>query len=1016
MRCLISFILILIANWLHGQPMLFENYNSDDGLSQNSCFAISQDKYGFMWFGTQDGLNRYDGRQFKIYSAQNDIGKKLPSNIITSLFYDTTTDLLWVGTVQGACIYSVEGDSLMSISEFYPLASRLDNIPVKKIISFKKGEYWIITFNYGMMYLNTQNGTLHTFFNSEEDKANVTSIAQHEGKIYVSLLYKMFQMLPRGNTFGVLPFHKDYPFPQIRELFSYDHRLWIGTMAEGCYFIRDPVENSANIVVSKDFMGGIAGFTVDQKGDLWIGTRGSGIYRYDPKHQKIDRAVTVQSDPTSPCSNYALSVFTNRQGIVWCGFFDGITKHDPLRFQFRNVDKQSSFNGSLADNMIVRMYKSSDGATFVGTLNMGVLQWNRKNNSFLRFPESEIYGNANNVIYDIAEDNRGNLWAASCGGLMLVNRKTRGVRYFPEKKLPELNKMYAITKLKKADSLLVASENGLRYFSLTNYQWHHLPANAKLTTFIGGLYVYTARYIYEDSSNTLWLCTEGSGLVRYSYLTNDFETIKPVNKISLFVRYLLKDGSLFWIGTDNGLLIYNWKENKVLKHVLLHKNGASNVCYAIQKDNDGFYWVSSNLGLFKFNEKYQLVQKYNTGNGLSFLEHNTACTLKDSTGKLYFGGVGGITYFDPSGLKRDSFSPPPIITSVKVNDKLWAAKCNPDLIQQLQFNHRQNFLTIQFTVNNFSKEANNTFSYRLKGLNDEWTIPATGNIATFTSLPPGHYTFELRSANSDGIRSSQIKTLPVTILPPWWKTWWFIALALITFVSVISVIVAAKIRNIRHELVIKQQMAELEIKGLHAQMNPHFIFNSLNSIKEMILDDQKQNASRYLSKFARLIRTSLEQSRRSFITVKQCVDHLEQYLEMEKLRLESFSYHISIDKNLVPEETEIAPMLVQPLVENAIWHGLRNKEGERRLLIRFFKDGNRIVCEVEDNGVGLHQALNNRAGSLQNHNSFGIKNIRERLTILNEKYQMYCSLNISDKMDLPYQEGSGTLAVLQLSA
>ena len=132
--------------------------------------------------------------------------------------------------------------------------------------------------------------------------------------------------------------------------------------------------------------------------------------------------------------------------------------------------------------------------------------------------------------------------------------------------------------------------------------------------------------------------------------------------------------------------------------------------------------------------------------------------------------------------------------------------------------------------------------------------------------------------------------------------------------------------------------------------------------------------------------------------------------------MESFSYHISIDKNLVPEETEIAPMLVQPLVENAIWHGLRNKEGERRLLIRFFKDRNRIVCEVEDNGVGLHQALNNRAGSLQNHNSFGIKNIRERLTILNEKYQMYCSLNISDKMDLPYQEGSGTLAVLQLSA
>lgn len=1016
MRCLLLFILVLIAGLLQGQPMLFENYNSDNGLSQNSCYAISQDKYGFMWFGTQDGLNRYDGREFKIYSAQNEIGKKLPSNIITSLFYETNTNLLWVGTVQGACIYSVAGDSLMSISEFYPLASRLDNIPIKKIISFKKGVYWIITFNYGLIYLNTENGTLETFFNDEEDKANVTSIVDHEGKIYVSLLYRMFQMQPDGNSFRVASFHKDYPFPQIRELFSYDHALWIGTMAEGCYLIKNPVENRESIVASKDFPGGIAGFTVDKNGNLWIGMRGSGIYRYDPKHQKIDRAANIQFDATSPCSNYALSIFTNQQGIVWCGFFDGITKYDPFRFQFRNVDKQTSFNGSLPDNMIVRMFKAGDGSTFVGTLNMGVLQWNRENNSFTRFPESEVYGNANNVIYDIAEDNKGNIWAASCGGLMLVNRKTRGVRYFPEKKLPELNKMYALIKLRKADSLLVASENGLRYFSLKNYTWHPLPANAKLTTFIGGLYVYTSRYIYEDSSNALWLCTEGSGLVRYRYLTNDFETIKPVNKISLFVRYLLKDGPLFWIGTDNGLLIYNWKENKILKHVLLNKNGASNVCYAIQKDEDGFYWVSSNLGLYKFNSKYQLVQHFNTGNGLSFLEHNTACTLKDTTGKLYFGGVGGITWFDPSRLKQDTFSPGPIITSVKVNDKIWPAKGNPDLIQQLKFNHRQNFLTIRFAVNNFSKEANNLFSYRFKGLNDAWTIPATNNIASFTSLPPGNYTFELRSANSDGVWSNHVKTLPIIISPPWWETWWFIALALVAIVSVVSIIIRRRIRNIRHESAIKQQMAELEIKGLHAQMNPHFIFNSLNSIKEMILEDQKQNASRYLSKFARLIRTSLELSTKTFITVSQCVDHLQQYLEMEKLRFESFSYHISMDKDLAPEETEIAPMLVQPLVENAIWHGLRNKEGERKLFIRFLKDGDQIVCEVEDNGVGLHRTIGKNPGSLQKHNSFGIKNIHERLTILNEKYKMQCSLNINDKADVPGKEGSGTLAVLQLSS
>ncbi|OJY91971.1 MAG: hypothetical protein BGP14_23970 [Sphingobacteriales bacterium 44-15] len=996
--------------------MLFENYSSEKGLSQNSCFAISQDNYGFMWFGTQDGLNRYDGREFKIYSRQNEIGQKLPSNIISSLFFDNDKNLLWIGTVQGACIYHPEGDSLVKVSDFFPLASKLDNVPVKKIISFIKNEYWIITFNHGLIYFNTLSGKLNTFFNSEEDKANVTSIVLHEGKIYVSLLYSMYEMTPSAQSYSSRPFHKDYPFPQIRELYSYHNALWIGTMAEGCYYINDPVEKKENIISSKLFSGGIGGFTTDKENNLWVATRGSGLYRYDTKKNIVTRAVNKQYDATSPCSNYSLSIFINQQGIIWCGFFDGITKYDPLRFQFRNIDESSSFNGSLTDKMIVRMYTTKDGSAFVGTLNKGIMEWNRNKNEFIRYPASEVYGNANNVIYDITEDKKGNIWAASCGGLMHVDRRTKDIRYFPEKKLPELNKMYAVIKLKRKDSLLIASENGLRFFSLKTYKWYPLPENAKLTTFIGGLYVYTARYVYEDNNNTLWLCTEGSGLVRYRYLTNEFEPVEPVKRISLFVRHLVADGPLFWIGTDNGLVVYNWQQNKIIKHSLLNKNGASNVCYAVQKDNNGFYWVSTNLGLYKFSPDYRVVQKYNTGNGLSFLEYNTACTIKDSTGALYFGGVGGITYFNPASLQKNEYSPAPLITSIKINDKQWPLHKSPDLINTLNLHHKQNFISIEFAVNNFSNEANNTFSYRLKGLSDNWTVAGAGNTATFTSLPPGDYLFELRSANSDGKWSSQIKTLAITILPPWWQTLWFIGLAVLSIASLITYIFTRRVKKIRFEAALKQQLAELEIKGLHAQMNPHFIFNSLNSIKEMILEDQKRNASRYLSKFAQLIRTSLEQSRHTFISIRQCVEHLQQYLEMEKLRFEDFTYHIEIDENLLVDETQIAPMLVQPLVENAIWHGLRNKETDRKLFIRFYKKNDQVICEIEDNGVGLHHTMKSKSSTVAAYRSLGISNIKERLLLLNEKYNMKCSLTITDKTDLPAKNGSGTLAVLQLTA
>ena len=184
---------------------------------------------------------------------------------------------------------------------------------------------------------------------------------------------------------------------------------------EGCYYINDPVERKENIISSKLFSGGIGGFTTDKENNLWVATRGSGLYRYDTKKNIVTRAVNKQYDATSPCSNYSLSIFTNHQGIIWCGFFDGITKYDPLRFQFRNIDESSSFNGSLTDKMIVRMYTTKDGSAFVGTLNKGIMEWKRDKNEFIRYPASEVYGNANNVIYDITEDKKGNIWAVVAG-------------------------------------------------------------------------------------------------------------------------------------------------------------------------------------------------------------------------------------------------------------------------------------------------------------------------------------------------------------------------------------------------------------------------------------------------------------------------------------------------------------------------------------------------------------------------------------------------------------------------
>lgn len=1000
---------------LLAQPLLFENYTSEQGLSQNSCYAIAQDGYGFMWFGTQDGLNRYDGREFRIYSQQNEIGRKLPSNIITTLHYDKDNDLLWIGTVHGACIYHPRADTLMRISDYFPLAARLENVSIRKIISFRPNEYWVITFNHGLILLNTASKKLHTFFNEESERNNVTAIVEHQGKLLVSLLYSIYELLPLSDSYSFKALHKGYLFPQIKELYSYQETLWIGTMAEGCYYIKGAVDQRENISVLKPVLGGIGGFTADERGNLWIGTRGSGLYRYHVASNSVDRAVQNQYDPSTPCSNYAASVFTDRQDLVWIGYYGGISKFDPLRYQFQHIDDKSSWRGSLVDKVVTRIFHSRRGNTYVGTMNKGMLEWDRERNAFTRFPETETYGIANNVIYDFAEDNKGELWVASCGGLMHVNPQSKAVRYYSEKSLPELNKMYAIIKLARKDSLLIATENGLRYFSLKDRRWHLLPDNVKLKTFIGGQFVYTGRFFYEAEDNTVWLCTEGSGLVKYRYLTNEFEEVDPVNRISLFIRHLFRDGDLFWLATDNGVVVYDPRQNKVLKHINLLLNGTSNVAYAVEKDDMGYFWVSSNTGIFKFNDHYELVQKYETGNGLSFLEYNTACVLRDTKGTLYFGGMGGITGFRPSVLRHNDYCPQPMLTSIHINGKGWYPGMHPGLVERLSLSHNENYLTIGFAVNNFSNETNNRFSYVLKGLDEDRTVYTSDPTASFTSLPPGDYIFELRAANSDGVWSSGVKKIFISILAPWWHRWWFIALVGVLVLSLASWLIHRHIQKIRREAGLQQQLAELEMKSLHAQMNPHFIFNCLNSIKEMIFKDQKQSASRYLSKFAQLIRTSLDQSQQTFISIEQCVEHLRQYLEMEQIRFEDFSYSIEVDEDLIEDKMQIAPMLVQPLVENAVWHGLRNKQGDRKLQIRFRHVQGRLVCEVEDNGPGIHRIKRSESGLFPPHKSFGIANIQERLALLNEKYAMQSSLEIRDKSDEKPANETGTLAILELT-
>jgi len=971
---LLSYQLLLAQS----KDLFFENYTSQNGLSQNSCFAITQDAAGFMWFGTQDGLNRYDGKQFKVFLPQHHIGKKLPSNYISSLFFDTSEKLLWVGTIRGACIFNPEKEALLKITELYPAAGILETVPIKDIVSFKTHEYWFITYNKGLLHLNTQTGALRTFFGDPATSADVSSIVQHKGKIIVSVLQHLFYLMPEKENYRVEALLPQYAFPEIKTLFSYDNTLWIGTLTAGCYFITDSIEHTANIHSFNAITSGVGCFAKDAAGNLWIGTRGDGIIQYNPHSRTIQTARHNKYDNRTPGKNFVLSLFKDRQQLMWCGLSGGgIAKYDPLKYQFSSLNNEPLNNASLPDNMVFTLFKTKDGHHLIGTQNKGLVKWEVSSSLFQSYPGTAKFGAANNTVYDITEDDQHNLWIASWGGLMQLDNQYKHLHYFEEKNLLTAKKLYTVHKLKYADSLFLTGENGPVFFSLKEKKWY--PCKDTLLQ----SHAYIGRYTYEDESKNLWICTEGGGLIKYDYTKGKFEVMEPVKKMAAYIRYLLREGSLFWLATDNGIVVYDFEKGKVTKHININQSNASNVCYAIQKDSSGFFWVSTNTGLYRINPANYIMQHYDQDNGLSFLEYNTACTLAEADGTLLFGGVGGITKFNPAHLKENIFSPDPLLTAILVNGIPWTLNNAPSHISTLSLNHNQNSIVLQFAVNNFSNHNKNQFAYRLLGLSDNWVNYKNNNTASYNSLPPGKYSFQLQSANSDGKWSNGITMLSIIIHPPWWQSWWFRISALLIVAGITFFIVRKRIGNIRYKAALKQKITETEMMALRAQMNPHFIFNCINSIDALIQSNDKYYATVYLNKFAKLLRNILDSSKQNMVTLAKDLETLQLYIDLEKLRYENkFTANIQADELLLQDDYKVPPLIVQPYVENAILHGLKNRlDNNGTLLIKVSKFPGYIEYIIEDNGVG-RQARKNTS---MNGNSYGMQMSQDRVRFFNKE-------------------------------
>ncbi len=486
----------------------------------------------------------------------------------------------------------------------------------------------------------------------------------------------------------------------------------------------------------------------------------------------------------------------------------------------------------------------------------------------------------------------------------------------------------------------------------------------------------------EDIYGNIWFADLDEGLIKWEAKTNTF--LKPLKK---------EMGELWQLESILYKHPYIWLCSKRTEMVSYNIDTKQTAHYAIptlyQKEffyatlNGRHVWMTTALGLLSFDITTHQWQKFTQQDGLLF-DRLDASLASLSNGQMLLAQENYLTLFNPDSLLVNLKTPNVQLALLQANDSLYTNSIINNKYN-LSLPYNQNNISLEWSIADFGLPFNNIYYYRIKSKDTAWQYAGNKGLLNLISLSPGHYTIELWAANARGIYANKPLSIHLTIKYPFWFTWWFIGLAAMFISCVVVYAVRKRINTIKQQALVKQQLAELEMKALKAQMNPHFIFNSLTSIQESIVNGNTEAATNYLGKFSKLIRLALEQSDERLITIQQEIDYITLYLELESFRFDDFTFSIN---HLQVNDTEfykIPSMVVQPFVENAIKHGLAHKQGNKFLKLHYEKQQDVFLISVTDNGVGRQAAAKINKTRIASHKSMGIKITEQRLFLIDEK-------------------------------
>lgn len=827
----------------------YKRFSTNDGLAQNFVSSIVQDKQGFLWFGTFDGLSRYDGYTFRNFRNDPSDTLSLSSGFITEL-YVTTSGIIWIGFLDGTInLFDPTTEYFRRLPISIPVTPSGNNFRITTIVEDSIGRMWIGTANAGLIRILKKSGSQN---NTSRDEFH----------------YEYFQNYSVGS--------QTIEIQKIRSLFVDNNgSIWLQTEEKihfiECNGMNDIQLSSLNVTLGQGPV--TCGIDQDASGRMWFVTTNE-IVSYDPKTKNI-RTINIQSiwkDNYLQNGGYLSLKCDDRSNSIWIS-----TEYDILRIDLRVPSKFTRLPQPLSmNNLSVEFtmnFVDRSGVVWFGTKGFGVYQYNQKNVSFGLIPALNLKGLTHQFRFFSLPPNEelkkipsmvrdyfgaysyvdkfGNLWVEGVGGdnssvMRRYDPKTRQTTIYKNGfGKHEINGPYNPVYLELNDGKMwiINYVNGLDRFDPETNTFDHFqivngamkliekkdPQSTSLTTAI------------KDGDGSAWIGTLNEGvyhldplslsLKRFPATSQDLSSISNNYVITLCLDPI-EPMRYIWAGTYGGGL--NRMDRTTEKFLRFNERTGlpSNVINSIRPDKHGFLWISSNYGLWKLDPRTLQFRFYDINDGLQGLEYNRFESYSAPDGKLFFGGTEGVNAFYPEQISENQHIPPVVFTDLKIKNRSVSHRdTNSPLsisiteTKSVTLQYSDNVITLEFAALDFINTGKNQYSHRLLGFENEWSIPTTRRTTTYTNLDPGEYIFTVKGSNGDGVWNDLGASLTIAILPPWYRTWWAYILYIISSVIVLLAIRQYELKRLRlkDELLLEQSRSE-QLKGID-QMKMRFFQN-----------------------------------------------------------------------------------------------------------------------------------------------------------------------------------------------